>query len=182
MKTLKEIYSKYSNERAGKGGDKGTLHSYIDYYENLFAVNDIRSKANRVLEIGVHTGHSLAMWKEYFHNAEVIGVELNAKRIDRKLTKYCTVIVGDATKPETFMGLDNIDIVIDDGSHRLDHQVKTFNILASKMNSPSIYCIEDVLDYNRSKETLLGLHSRHEIHDGREATNNPSDVIVTYFL
>lgn len=181
MKTLQQIYKSYSNDKPSKGGDKGTLHSYIDYYENLFSFDDMRGRAKRVLEIGVHTGHSLALWREYFHNALVIGVELNARRIDESLVEDCHVIIGDATKEETFGGIDNIDVVIDDGSHRLEHQLKTFEILWPRMAKGGIYCIEDILDYNKNKEKFHDLHSRYEVHDGRIKTNNFSDVIVTYF-
>lgn len=180
MKTLHEIYSEYSNTRPGKGGDKGTLHSYIDYYEGLFE-NDMRDRAKSVVEIGVHTGHSIAMFDEYFYNADVVGIELNQRRIDLSLTGNCDIIIGDATQEKTFEGIDNIDVVIDDGSHKLEHQLKTFEILFPRMNKNGIYCIEDILDFDKDKETLLNLHPRHEVHDGREKTNNPSDVIVSYF-
>jgi hypothetical protein len=73
MKSLNEIYAKYNTESPVDGGDKGTVHSYIDqYYETALA--PYRTTALRVLEIGINQGHSLMMWKEYFLQAEIIEI------------------------------------------------------------------------------------------------------------
>lgn len=178
MKSLQEIYDQYSNDKPGKGGDKGTLHSYIKYYEQLFEKR--RLDVKRIVEIGIHTGHSLALWRDYFPNAEIIGVETNQRRIRSDLVEGCKVIIGDATKEQTFEGIDNIDIVIDDGSHRKEHQVKTFEILFSRVVENGIYCIEDILDYDNDHLIFEKLHSKQSVYDGRKETNNPSDVIITY--
>lgn len=179
MKSLKQIYDLYSNDKPSKGGDKGTLHSYIEFYEFLF--QERRYDVRRVVEVGVHTGHSLALWRDYFPNAEIIGVEINRRRIREELVEGCKVIIGDATKEETFEGIDDIDIVIDDGSHKLEHQLRTFEILFSRMTDDGLYCIEDILDYDKDAHHFENLDSPIEVvYDGRHKTNNPTDVIITY--
>jgi hypothetical protein len=54
--------------------DKNCLHSYVDHvYEDLF--REIRHSANNILEIGVSGGGSLFMWREYFPNAVITGID-----------------------------------------------------------------------------------------------------------
>lgn len=173
MLKLKEIYQKYCSDSDIDGGDKGTIHSYIDnYYEK--SLEPIRNKARRIVEIGINNGHSLKMWKEYFYNhSNLIGVDIN----DIQLPGVKT-IKGDATLEETFNGIDNIDIVIDDGSHKFKHQILTFNILFPRLNEGGIYIIEDIIDIDKNKEKFLGLHPNVKIYDFRHLKNRSDDVIV----
>jgi SAM-dependent methyltransferase len=173
MKSLTEVYQHHCSNSPVDGGDKGTIHSYIEkYYEGAFA--PYRSLAKNILEIGINNGHSLRMWKEYFYNhEEVTGVDI--KKID--LPGF-NVIIGDATIPETFSTVNNLDVIIDDGSHKFKHQIKSFNILFPKLNPGGIYVIEDILDIDSTKEVFLGLHHTVNIYDFRHLKNRPDDVIV----
>ena len=171
--SLKEIYTKYNTESPKKGGDKGTVHSYIENYYETALIN-YRSSAKTVLEIGINQGHSLMMWNEYFINAEIIGVDIKIPEVNTG----CRMICGDATDSTTFNDLGNFDVIIDDGSHKLEHQLLSFNILFPKLNSGGIYIIEDVVDINKTKENFLNLHTDVEIFDFRSFKNRDDDVIV----
>jgi cephalosporin hydroxylase len=63
MKTLREIYNSYKHLPVC---DKGTTHSYIEKYEEILA--PYRDRPITLVEIGVESGGSLAMWAEYFAN------------------------------------------------------------------------------------------------------------------
>jgi hypothetical protein len=52
MRSLQEIYS-------GVKSDKGTIHSYITYYEKT--LTPYRDTNNTVLEIGIFKGGSILM-------------------------------------------------------------------------------------------------------------------------
>lgn len=173
MLTLKEIYQKCCSNSAIAGGDKGTVHSYIDeYYEKALA--PVRSTAKRIVEIGINNGHSLKMWKEYFYNhSDLIGVDIN----DFHSSEFKT-IKGDATVEETFTGIDDIDIVIDDGSHKFKHQILTFNILFPRLKKGGVYIIEDIIDIDRHREKFLSLYSNVKIYDFRNLKNRSDDVII----
>ena len=85
------------------------------YYEKV--MSNYKEKTISLLEIGVNTGNSLELWGKYFNDeSTIIGVDKKATNYtpSRKNMRY---IIGDATKPETFHGLNNIDIIIDDGCH-----------------------------------------------------------------
>jgi len=173
MKTLQEIYNKYCTESPVAGGDKGPVHSYIDeYYDTALA--PYRTTALKVLEIGINQGHSLMMCKEYFLQAEIVGVDIKVPNVNTG----CQMIEGDATDPDTFKNLDGFDVIIDDGSHVFKHQIKSFNLLFPKLNVGGIYIIEDIRDIDSSREAFLSLHPSVQIFDMRDNKNRPDDVIV----
>ena len=175
MYTLQQIYSRNKTTKIG-WGDKGQFHSYIDgYYAPQFETH--RLKAKRILEIGIKAGHSLNMWKEYFPNAHVVGVD-NTKR--NTICPSCEVIIGDATDKKTFTNQKNFDIIIDDGSHLIEQQIQSFNILWDKLNSGGLYIIEDIMDIDKTRDQLLELHESATIYDFRDKLNRYDDVIVEY--
>jgi len=175
MYTLQEIYASNKTSKIG-WGDKGHFHSYInEYYAPHFESH--RSKVKRVLEIGVKGGHSLNMWKQYFYNAHIVGVD------NRKwdfICPTCEIIIGDASDENTFTNLENFDIIIDDGSHLIDQQINSFNILWNKLNFDGIYVIEDIMDIDKTKGQLLELHKSAKIFDFRDKLGRYDDVIVEY--
>jgi hypothetical protein len=88
MKTLREIYTELVAEHAANTAgemvttfsDKGTMHSYIEYYEKHFAPR--RHDPVLLMEIGVMTGGSLLMWQQYFDDVQMqMEVMKNASRL-----------------------------------------------------------------------------------------------------
>ena len=69
---LAEIYDKHKAEN--KCSDKGTRHNYIESYEWLFA--PFQNEHITLLEIGVKRGYSLQLWREYFTNATILGIDI----------------------------------------------------------------------------------------------------------
>ena len=55
--------------------DKHTTHSYDTVYHQLLSGK--RDSVTSVLEIGVREGDSLRVWREYFPNATIHGIEIN---------------------------------------------------------------------------------------------------------
>ena len=83
------------------------------------------------------------MWCEYFTNSNIIGVELN--NIDYKPSNdRIKLIIGDGTDSRTFQNIENLDIIIDDGSHIFTDQIFTYAILYDRLRKGGIYIIEDV--------------------------------------
>ena len=72
------------------------------------------------------------------------------------------------------------DVIIDDGSHLIDHQIKSFNILKEKMKPGGIYIIEDVNNFDDTVNTYKKLHSNIEIIDNRHIKNRFDDVLIVY--
>lgn len=129
---------------AGYDTDKGK--SYLQYYEAFFAPH--RNRPLRLLELGIHRGGSLQMWRDYFPMSQIIGVDLSAP----ELPDYDRIRVygGDASDPSLFdriaaeIGGDRFDIIIDDASHLGIVSKRTFELLfMDRLNPGGLYVLED---------------------------------------
>ena len=90
--TLDELGKKY-------GLDKSSLlHGYLDEYERFLA--PIREQELRVMEIGVLEGASLSMWKEYFPNTRLIGVDTNPSCRQFEDNRTSIMIADQANKDD----------------------------------------------------------------------------------
>ena len=125
----------------GQASDKGSAHSYIPFYEELFA--PYRSRKVRVLEIGAQYGWSLALWARFFDDADVIGVDtIDYGTCDNPIG--FSVIHGDATDPEVLADAGDFDIIIDDGSHSDSDVLAAFVLLKTRVKDGGVYVIEDI--------------------------------------
>ena len=174
LKNLQTIYNKYSAPNGS--GDKGTAHSYINnYYEKKF--ERLKNEKLKILEIGVSAGLSMEMWAEYFLYSEIYGIEIENIEY-RPSNNRIKLIIGDATKSETFNQIPNLDIIIDDGSHKLMDQVFSYMILFDKLNKGGLYIIEDVRQIDSTADTFKKLNNNATIYDFRSMKNRADDVIV----
>lgn len=177
--SLRECYEKYKFDD-DMGGDKGGSHSYIEFYEQQITKRvDVC-----LLEIGVHMGHSLMMWHEFFNgdalvsNAFILGVDLDIS----KLAFPVNVMIGDATKESTCAKLQrpvfglSWDYVIDDGSHVPDDQITTFRYLFPHLGMGSKYFIEDV-NGDGGIEALVTAIPGGKVFDFREKSGRWDDII-----
>lgn len=178
MNSLSEIYKKYQSPEGH--GDKGTAHTYIDEYQRLL---EPYRKNSTVLEIGLFMGESLRMWEEFFIDSDIIGMDISSTHLINLIEeKTHNIIIGDATKEEILDSISDkmFDVIIDDGSHRLQDQIKTFNIFKNRMKSNGIYIIEDVSNINGVKDIFSSLHNNIEVIDNRHIKNRNDDVLIIY--
>lgn len=185
--TLKEIFAEIGHFGDDIGcNDKGGIHSYIDSYDELF---EPFKDGCSILEIGLAMGDSIMLWDRYFSNSVITGVDLNIKipsdNIQGKLVgknNVIQLIEGDATKEDIIEKIDEsgFDIVIDDGSHMVQDQVSTFELLKGRMNTGGIYIIEDILSLEQSMGTFKSLYENWEIRDFRSIKGRFDDVLIIY--
>lgn len=133
------------------GTDKFGYHDYTPNYHKLF--RHLKDEPIKVLEIGVggyadedRGGQSLAMWRDYFVNASIVGIDIRAKTMD--LGERVTIKQGSQIDPD-FLDLlvaehGPFDIIIDDGSHQNAHVVESYGLLWPALNPGGIYVAEDV--------------------------------------
>ena len=181
MKTLQEIYVNYQNTNSGGHGDKGTSHTYIDEYAHL--LEPYRTKNSTIMEIGVAHGESLQMWNEYFTDVKIYGVDITFQDAAHLIGDPAyTLIEEDASSEAILKYLNGVvfDVIIDDGSHKFEHQVASFNLLKNKMNAGGIYVIEDILDLDNNIENFKALHNNCTIIDNRYKRNLYADVLIVY--
>jgi hypothetical protein len=135
----------YFKNNTGKKITKWT--HYFPVYEKHFA--PLRNKPIKMLEIGVLNGGSLQMWKKYFHpDSLIVGIDINPDcKQHEDVENNVHIRIGDQSNPEFLQSLidefDVFDLVLDDGSHHVNHVNKTFQFLYSKIADDGIYFIED---------------------------------------
>lgn len=121
-------------------------HGYTHYYYSLFAGRE--ESIRKVVEIGIDTGASLRMWEEHFPNAEIIGLDCDRKKLltDGRITSlFCDQSLSGSLQDAIFRIGGDIDLMIDDGSHRWQDQIDSAKAFIPLLAPKGIYVIEDVL-------------------------------------
>ncbi|MDW4496891.1 class I SAM-dependent methyltransferase [Sulfitobacter sp. D35] len=121
-------------------------HHYIPLYDRYLA--RFRDRPVRFLEIGVHKGGSLQMWRRYLgEQATLFGIDTDpdcatydgaagAVRIGSQTdTQFLSEVVAE---------MGGLDVVLDDGSHRMAHVRATFRHLFPLLDQGGLYMVEDL--------------------------------------
>lgn len=122
------------------------FHNYLDFYEKHLPDRDF---SGRLLEIGVMDGLSVRMWREYYPNAEIIGIDVKdmsyMHNTDWNVPESVTLLTLDGTKAKDMKPLGKFDIILDDGSHYMSQQQASFELLYYKqLNKGGVYILEDL--------------------------------------
>lgn len=142
MRSLKEIGVRHGTDKANEGHSFRGV-SYLDVYQRHF--EPIRHHVRRVVEIGVYRGASLRTWEEYFPKARIHGIDIDpAVAFHEGRIVVHTVDQSDEAMLAMLFQPDPIDIVIDDGSHLVEHMVASFRALWPQIAPGGWYCIEDL--------------------------------------
>ena len=99
---------------------------------------------------GYKPGGSLRSWREFFPNAIIYGIDIQPDTQffdeERIVTFLCDST--DQFQVDQFMRAiqhEKFDIIIDDGSHRLDDQVATLRHFFKFLGNNGTYVIEDIV-------------------------------------
>lgn len=119
-------------------------HHYTEFYYELLKYR--RGRVKKILEIGIESGASLRMWRDFFHNAQIYGIDVDRKTLfeeERIKTFLCDQRDGKGLIELIGKIGADFDLVVDDGSHSPDDQVFTCLTLMPLLNKKVIYAIED---------------------------------------
>lgn len=158
MNKLDDLFYKYKADKTPR-----IKHHYSEVYYEL--MKDKQLTAKKILEIGTAEGASLFAWRDFFPNAVIFGFEIDPKRVDLFLKEPRLVVYeGDQSNEEDLFNLiertgPDIDFVIDDGSHIVEHQIYTAKFTIPSLNPGATYIIEDV-DTARSERIFEELWNR----------------------
>lgn len=131
--------------------DKHYTHGYFELvYNELF--RPIRESCKIFMEVGIYDCESIKLWRDYFVNAEIIGVEYNLP--------YSLQVLGDTSRERMIFeegdqskveDLERIaqkytecDVILDDGSHVMRDQQITLAKLFRSLKPGGIYVLEDL--------------------------------------
>ena len=201
MKSLRKILDECKS-------DKGSKHSYDKIYEQYF--QPIRDLPLNFLEVGIFNGNSIKAWLEYFPNATIYGIDFfdRVNPEDIEILKHPRVkwLQSDSTIPTlTSVVLESwpnvtFDVIIDDGLHTPEANMKTLQSLMPLLNKSGFYFIEDVFPFHvmkpREKENpWIKKHSKdlnehkyselmkvlkqydYVLHDNRAIARQPDSTI-----
>jgi len=175
--------------------DKNTVHSYLPLYEKLLETK--KNTAKNVLEIGIgdfgqKNGGSIKLWKGYFTNAIVYGLDILPKErvLDELLNDDRVVLYTsiDAYNEVFFKNnfLDkNIkcDFMLDDGPHTLESMKQFIKLYSQIMTEDGILIIEDVQSWDwidvLKKEVPDHLKQFIKVYDLRKNKNRYDDIVFT---
>lgn len=193
--SLNDIGLKYDADKSSR------FHNYLDFYESMLPGRDFKG---RLLEIGIMDGLSMKMWREYYPDAEIVGIDIYDKKhlynSDWNVPESVNLLQLDGTKKKDMKPLGKFDIIIDDGSHYMMDQQASFELLYfNQLNPGGFYILEDLwtshIDYYQNapittieylkrleKKGMEMTYFRHK-HDGIKTvfpqyTNLDSETVI----
>lgn len=160
MTELCELFYKYRSDKCPE-----IFHSYSPEYYNL--LKDYKEQYKNILEIGVgykelmhpisgpdyQNGSSLRGWRDFFVNSYVYGIDINKNILfeDERIKCFYTDQSDDNSLESTIRDINNFnsgevkyDLIVDDGSHIIEHMILSFHTLKKYLKSGGIYIIEDI--------------------------------------
>jgi SAM-dependent methyltransferase len=131
---------------AHKGAGLWKWRHYFDAYHAHFS--RFQGRKPRILEIGVYSGGSSEMWREYFgEGCEYFGVDIDPQclRFNKNGVTIKTANQSDRAFWRRFREeVGEVDIVIDDGGHRPRQQRPTFEEILRCIKPGGVYLCEDI--------------------------------------
>ncbi len=182
--------------------DKHTTHSFVqNFYEERFL--SYKDKDITLMEIGTSGGWSIRLWYYYFKNAAMIyamdsfrfidfvnfiekgeadSTHKNMGFKDIEPPKNIKYVICDAYTEDSSNLIPECDIIIDDGPHSLDSQLKCIELYLRKVKSGGLLIIEDIANTENQKlihEKALSLFPdyKYELLDFRETKGQYNDLM-----
>lgn len=137
--SLNDFAAKYGTDKQIK------KHGYVKYYEKW--LDHLKNENIKLLEIGVERGRSHLMWKDYLPNATIYGIDIDPGCLGIKQNRI-HVEVGSSAD-EAFSNKfcyehGPFDVIIDDGCHCSNAQIKTFELFFQHVKNGGLYVVEDL--------------------------------------
>jgi len=132
-----------------RNNNQNAIHKWLHYFEIYDRhFNVFKNKPISLLEIGVFQGGSLNMWRDYFGNeAKIYGIDLNpeCKKFETDNTKIFIGSQDDSNfLNQVKLQVPKLDIIIDDGGHKMKQQITSFEHLYDHVNDEGVYLVEDL--------------------------------------
>lgn len=159
-------------------------HCYVEECYGLI-FSRIKDSAKQVLEIGIDFGGSLLLWRDYFLNAEVTGIDIDITLCAEILgQERINIIANDAYSAPFVDSLSNsyYDLIIDDGPHTYESMVKFLELYPKKLSDNGILILEDIPDIQWIS-SLMGcipekLRKFTKVYDYRSKHDRFDDLLI----
>lgn len=133
---LEELAAKYNTDKFD--------HGYMPHYQE-----HLPTTCRSLLEIGAAEGASALMWREFYPDCDIhiLDLFLNPDFVSVKWCRerFFVPHQGDQGSLKVLAAIqEQFDVIIDDGSHRADHQLISFkHLFFNNLVSGGLYAIED---------------------------------------
>jgi SAM-dependent methyltransferase len=140
---LASIFNKFTTDK------NEFQHNYVRQYDEI--LSKFRYKPINILEIGVYKGQSFYGWRTAFPNAvNIVGIDINpSSKTFENFNFSMFVEIGDQSDEDFLKSVSEkyggFDLIIDDGSHRNTHVIKSFETLFPLLNDKGLYIVEDTV-------------------------------------
>lgn len=140
MSDLKNLFENKEGNLVNK-----PIH-FFDIYDTHFS--RYRGTDVHIIEIGVDSGGALDLWRDYFGpQAKIYGADVNPACKKLEDDGY-QIFIGSQSDPDFLNmiadSMPRIDILIDDGGHRMEQQIITFETMYDKISENGFYVCEDI--------------------------------------
>jgi hypothetical protein len=123
--------------------DKLYWHGYIPFYENFFSSRDIKI----IAEFGVYKGNSIRWLLERFPGSEIYGADILPLQPTWPKSEnfhFTQLDQGDSKQVKFFLKQQTFDLIIEDGSHLVQHQINCLIEGMENLAPNGIYILEDI--------------------------------------
>lgn len=134
----------FDNHHEGPGIWKWR-HYLPVYHRHL---EKFRGREVHIAEIGIYSGGSLLMWRDYFGDqCHIHGIDL-APETRAYEQEGIDVHIGDQADPQFWArfkaNVPRVDVVIDDGGHQAHQQIAALRALLPHITAGGVYICEDI--------------------------------------
>jgi hypothetical protein len=121
--------------------------AYMPYFVQHF--HSLQASEFTMLEIGVYHGQSLEVWKEIFPRAKIYALDINPECAQYADPPRVQITIGSQADPSVLSKWvkqisDPIDVIVDDGSHVMEHLRTSFTHLFPMLRPGGVYVLEDL--------------------------------------
>ena len=146
MSVLDVIGCRHGTEKASNTAH--CRHNYLPFYEQF--LRPLRDLPITLLEIGVDRGNSLRMWRDYFQNAKIVGMD--CANLTHLASDRIFIEIGDQNQPADLTRIAEahgpFDVIVDDAGHDPNSQKFCHGFMLSHLKPGGLYILEDLVDVN----------------------------------
>lgn len=179
MNELQQLGIKHGTDKSRHSyANKTYLDIYYPYFENF------KSKEIKFLEIGIKDGCSHRLWKEFFKNSIIYGIDIDprCKQYEEDKIQLFTGSQGDPNLIHEIVSDGKMfDIILDDGSHINELTIKSFELLFPHLKSGGLYIIEDLANsYMEDIANYIKTWPGMEYNNNVNFINKRSDINLLF--
>ena len=136
-------------ERYFEAHEGRQIHKWVHYFDIYHRhLEKYRGRPVVIVEFGIQYGGSSQMWREYFGpDAKIYGVDIDPRCKAWEEPGF-KVFIGDQSDRSFLRQIaaevGPIDVIIEDGGHRPEQQIATFEVIYPKIRRGGTFLIEDL--------------------------------------